>query len=355
MTSQERMKAFFEKGPSDSLPCIEWAHWWGLTLDRWETEGLDKKLSPKELKKSFELDFDHQIWFRNGLGGNIPKVKEHGYISNEADYDKILPFLYNKQDIINMKRQFEEIHKNYEQNGDIFWFTLSGFFWFPRELFGIEDHLYSFYDCPELYHRICRDMTEYYLFIIDEMTKYTTPLFMTFAEDMSYNLGPMLSKDTFSEFIEPYYKKIIPALKQKGIKVIVDSDGDIAKMIPWFIESGVEGILPLERQAGVDVDKLTVEYPDFFFIGGFDKMVMKHGEEAMQREFERIYPAMRRKNYLPSVDHQTPPDVSLENYHIYLNLLKKYCLKAMNYDSVFGNDTGNNKGQPLTDCSAKSE
>jgi len=99
-------------------------------------------------------------------------------------------------------------------------------------------------------------------------------------------------------------------------------------MVPWLIGAGVDGVLPLERQAGVDVVKLSADYPDFFFIGGYDKMVMKYGENAMINEFERIYPAMLRGNYLPSVDHQTPPDVSLENYRVYTKLLKQYCRKA---------------------------
>jgi hypothetical protein len=30
----------------------------------------------------------------------------------------------------------------------------------------------------------------------------------------------------------------------------------------------------------------------------------------------------------PGVDHQTPPDVSLENYRIYLRLLNEYCRAA---------------------------
>jgi uroporphyrinogen-III decarboxylase len=147
---------------------------------------------------------------------------------------------------------------------------------------------------------------------------------MTFAEDMSYNLGPMVSKEVFDEFIAPYYARLLPGLKIRGIRVIVDSDGDITQMLPWFIGAGVEGILPLERQAGVDVNRLTMEYPEFFFIGGFDKMVMKFGREAMETEFERIFPAIKRGNYLPSVDHQTPPDVSLKNYENFVNLLDAY-------------------------------
>ena len=59
-------------------------------------------------------------------------------------------------------------------------------------------------------------------------------------------------------------------------------------------------------------------------------MVMKHGEEAMRQELERILPAMKKGLYIPSVDHQTPPDVSIENYRIYSTLLKEYCIKGIN-------------------------
>ena len=69
----------------------------------------------------------------------------------------------------------------------------SGFFWFPRELFGPEAHLYAFYDEPELYHRICEDLCEWHIRIIQEFGRYMKADFMTIAEDMSYNLGPMLS------------------------------------------------------------------------------------------------------------------------------------------------------------------
>ena len=65
-----------------------------------------------------------------------------------------------------------------------------------------------------------------------------------------------------------------------------------------------------------------------FFLGHFDKMCMKHGEAAMRAEFERLLPSIRTKRFLPSVDHQTPPDVSLDTYRIYVRLLKEYAQKA---------------------------
>ena len=59
-------------------------------------------------------------------------------------------------------------------------------------------------------------------------------------------------------------------------------------------------------------------------IGGFDKTIMHKGEAALRAEFERLLPAVRSGGYIPAVDHQTPPDVSLENYHTYMRLFQEY-------------------------------
>ena len=152
---------------------------------------------------------------------------------------------------------------------------------------------------------------------------------MTFGEDMSYNNGPMLSEECFNTFLAPYYRKIIPVLQAHGTKVIVDTDGDVSKMIPWMRKVGIEGVLPLERQAGVDVNALREAYPDFLFIGAFDKMTMRQSTEAMRGEFERLLPAMKSGGFIPSVDHQTPPDCPLERYHDYVDLLHEYAARAV--------------------------
>ena len=152
---------------------------------------------------------------------------------------------------------------------------------------------------------------------------------MVISEDMSYNNGPMISEELFNEFLLPYYQKIIPEIKKYGTKVIIDTDGDVSMMIPWLIRAGIDGVLPLERQAGVDLVKLKEQYPDFIFIGGYNKMAMSAGEEAMKKEFERLAPVMSAGGYIPSCDHQTPPGVSFENYQIYVRLLKEYAEKTV--------------------------
>ena len=151
---------------------------------------------------------------------------------------------------------------------------------------------------------------------------------MTFGEDMSYNNGPMISGELFAEFLRPYYDRVIPALRTHGIIPMIDSDGDVAVPAHWFAEAGLDGILPLERQAGVDIASLRREHPNMKFIGHFDKMTMNKGEAAMRTEFERLLPTAAAGGYLISCDHQTPPGVSYEDYRIYIDLFREYAAKA---------------------------
>ena len=111
--------------------------------------------------------------------------------------------------------------------------------------------------------------------------------------------------------------------------MFVDSDGDFSEMVPWLLAVGVDGWVPLERRAGVDIVELRNKYPQLRLIGGYDKLVMSEDSSAMAEEFERIFPVMRQGGFVPSCDHQTPPAVSLANYRIYVDLLRQYCEKAM--------------------------
>jgi hypothetical protein len=45
---------------------------------------------------------------------------------------------------------------------------------------------------------------------------------------------------------------------------------------------------------------------------------------AMRAEFERLVPLIITVGFIPSVDHQTPPGVSLKQYCVYLRLLNEY-------------------------------
>ena len=333
MTNRERFHKVMNFEKPDRLPMIEWASWWDKTITNWQGQGLAIEKGKgglsegSMLKKQLGLDLDLQLWVGFSTA-NTPTPAHHGaaLISSIEDYEEILPTLYPERPF---DPEVLKTYAKYQSSGEaIVWITVEGPFWGPRTLLGIEPHLYAFYDEPELMHRINQDLCAYNMRVFEQVFEYVTPDFMTFAEDMSYNNGPMVSRQVFDEFFLPYYHKMIPELKDKGVRVFIDSDGDITQALPWFLNAGIEGILPLERQAGVDLMSLRREHPNSLFIGHFDKMCMPLGESAMRAEFERILPLMRQGGFLPSVDHQTPPGVSFENYKIFLKLFEEYAYAA---------------------------
>jgi hypothetical protein len=188
--------------------------------------------------------------------------------------------------------------------------------------------IYAYFDQPELVHRISDDLLAFNKRLIERICRSCVPTLMTFAEDMSYNHGPMIGKDIFDEFIAPFYRALLPTLEEHNIIPIADTDGDITRMAPWLLDVGLKGALPLERQAGVNGLALRDSFPKLLMIGHYDKMVMDKGEDAMRREFERLLPLMKKGGFIPSVDHQTPPSVSMDEYRVYLRLLAEYTVSG---------------------------
>jgi uroporphyrinogen-III decarboxylase len=331
MTVSERFSNLVRGKSFDRLPMVEWVPWWNKTVDRWKKEGVPANDGMPYLEMTrnvqlyFGLDSCIEYWL-NEETKETPQAPFHGagIMKTAEDYQKIKRTLHpdpSRQ----ISPQFIEWMKKCKAEGNtIFWCSLEGCFWYARVLFGIEAHLYSFYDEPDLLKEICHEHTEWLKKAIEFLGNNVPNDFIVFGEDMSYNNGPMLSKELFDEFLAPYYREIIPYIKKLDIPLFLDSDGDITQAIDWYASVGVDGCLPLERQAGVDVSLYLKKQPELFFLGHFDKMCMKFGEDAMRVEFERLLPSMKSCRFIPSVDHQTPPDVSAENYQIYVRLLREY-------------------------------
>jgi hypothetical protein len=325
LTTRERIVRTLNFQQVDRLPVIEWAPWWDKTLARWYEEGLPSTLTDMvDIYRYFGLDEHREIWaptFDPGFDftGVLP-------VTNEAEYISIKEHLYPEK--LFEEDVLRDISRRQRSGECAVWMVMLGFFFFPRHLLGIENHMLAFYDKPDLMSLMNEDLLSFNLKYLDKLCEILVPDFITFAEDMSYNKGSMISRSIFEKHLAPFYRRITPALHERGIIAILDSDGDITEPIGWYLETGIDGFLPLERQAGVDIGYLRNRYPGTRFIGAFDKMTMNKCENRMREEFERLLPVMKQGGYIPGVDHQTPPGVSLSDYRLYVSLLKEYAKKA---------------------------
>jgi len=99
---------------------------------------------------------------------------------------------------------------------------------------------------------------------------------------------------------------------------MVDSDGNVEQLIPLWLESGINGVYPMEVAAGMNVAKLRSQYGrDLVMTGGIDKRTLAKDRKAIDEELARRLPVAERGGYIPHLDHAIPHDVPYENFAYY--------------------------------------
>jgi len=203
---------------------------------------------------------------------------------------------------------------------------MEGFFGVLREWTGLEPLLYMFYDDPNL----VEDMMDQVLYLDMEMAKGAFKDLkidtVRFWEDMAYKSGTLISPDMIRKYMLPRYKQITDFLHSQGIDIIhADSDGNVEELIPLWLEVGVNFPWPLEVAAGMDGIALRKKYGKNIVIGGnIDKRVFLKGKDAIREEVMAKVPYLvETGGYFPCLDHVVPPDVPLDGFRYYLNLLRE--------------------------------
>jgi len=103
----------------------------------------------------------------------------------------------------------------------------------------------------------------------------------------------------------------------------VDTDGQPEAITPCMIRHGVNLLYPIEVAAGCDVNVSRGRYPELAMLGGIDKRALAIGPEAIDRELERVRPAMEKGRYIPDLDHLVPNDVPWGHFCHYARGLKR--------------------------------
>jgi uroporphyrinogen decarboxylase len=143
-------------------------------------------------------------------------------------------------------------------------------------------------------------------------------------EDMSGKNGSLISPKMVREFMMPNYKKIMAFADVQGIKIFsLDTDGDCSKLIPLFMECGINLIFPFEVAAGCDIVAYRKQYPNLGIMGGIDKQEIAKGKACIDRELKRIAEVFKHSGYIPALDHLIHPEISWEDFNYFVSRLKQ--------------------------------
>jgi hypothetical protein len=196
-----------------------------------------------------------------------------------------------------------------------------GFYWRAREWMGTELVSYAWYDQPELMHEMMEFIADFTIENSKPILEQTTVDYVFINEDMAMKQGPLLSPDTYREFIYPHMKRLVEYFKSNGVRyVIVDSDGNTEPLISQLMDAGVDGLWPLERaSADTDPHFLRKKYGRGLRLwGAVDKRELVKDEAAIDAHLAEFTDLVEEGGFIPTVDHTVPPDISLANFEYYM-------------------------------------
>jgi hypothetical protein len=201
-----------------------------------------------------------------------------------------------------------------------------GFYSMLRNWMGTQGLSYMFYDDKALILECIEFLCDFEIHLMDKALTEIKFDFYWIHEDMCFNTGPLVSPEIFKKVFMPSYRRFISFLKSKGVSIIlVDTDGNFEKLIPDFLEAGVDGFGPMEIAAGMDPVKMRKKYGNTFCMsGGIDKREIAKGKREIEEELKiRVIPIIDKGGFIPSIDHSIPPSISLDNFCYYMELKQK--------------------------------
>jgi hypothetical protein len=191
-----------------------------------------------------------------------------------------------------------------------------------RDILTFEGLAFAIHDYPamveDMVETACQLVEQY----LDQVLPHMDFDFAAGWEDICYKGGPLVSVKFFNNVVVPRYKRIHQKLTAHGIDVWwVDCDGDVRPILRGFLEGGVNCLFPYEVNSCTHPANLLGEYGKALRImGGFDKMALGAGREAIRAYMETLRPLVERGGYIPFCDHRCPPNVAPEDYTYYLDL-----------------------------------
>ena len=193
------------------------------------------------------------------------------------------------------------------------------FFHIVADYFGMENYFVKMYTHPEVVDAVTDRVCEFYYEANErffELAKDEVDCFFL-GNDYGTQLDLMISPQAFGRFILPWTKKLVDQGHAHGYQVMHHCCGAVHKIIPRFIEAGVDALHPLQALAcDMDAETLARDFGGkIAFVGGIDtqRLLMRGTPEQVKAEVRRVK-SILGPNLVVSPSHEALlPNVPPEN------------------------------------------
>jgi uroporphyrinogen decarboxylase len=196
-----------------------------------------------------------------------------------------------------------------------------------RNWIGITGLAYISVDDPDLFDEMLRTVHELsYRLVARVLADGAVFDFAHYWEDICYKNGPLVSPDMFRAKTAAHYRRMSDLLRDHGVDLVsVDCDGCIDRLVPIWLENGVNVMFPIEVgtwNASIAPWRETCGR-ELRGVGGMNKVVFARDRAAIDAEIERLKPLVDLGGFIPCPDHRIPPDAEWDNVRYYCDRMRE--------------------------------
>ncbi|MEM3872074.1 MAG: uroporphyrinogen decarboxylase family protein [Nitrososphaeria archaeon] len=190
---------------------------------------------------------------------------------------------------------------------------------------------------PEIAKEIINKITNIMVDIIHKYVRHIGKYldFVFFGDDLGTQVAPMISPKIYRQFVKPSHSRIVEAFKSiSHAKVIIHSDGAISTLLEDMIETGIDGINPVQVSAkGMDTKILKEKFgKKLIFWGAIDtQRILPFGkQDDVRREVrKRIKDLAQDGGYVlasvHNIQHGVPPENIIVMFDEAIKFGTKFC------------------------------
>lgn len=184
-------------------------------------------------------------------------------------------------------------------------------------LLGMEDLLVAYHTDPGFVDRLTRLVVDYN----KELHRLALEAgldIVILGDDYAHKTATLMSPEHFRRFILPGLEEVVANIRACGGLCIKHSDGNIWAVLDDIVNCGVDGVGPLEPNAGMDLQRIKDRYPDLCVMGNIDVDLLCRGSAAEVRQatrelIERVSPGGR---HILSSGNSITSAVRPENFRV---------------------------------------
>ena len=191
---------------------------------------------------------------------------------------------------------------------------------------GMYELSYAMFEAPDELRARCRRMADDAIANDVYLLEHGLDGFIL-CSDYCFNQGPFMSPEMFSQFVTPYLKDIIAAIRARGGYAIKHTDGNIMPIIDQMVDCNPHALHSIDPMAGVDIRLVKEKYGNRVALcGNVHCAAMQTGTEQDvidSAEYCLKY-AKPGGGYVYCTSNVPFKGLPLERYQLVLDVWRKY-------------------------------